>query len=283
MQVFLTDLMEFPFLQAALLAGILASIACGIVGSFVVVRRITYIAGGIAHCTFAGLGAARWLNTVHGWSWFQPIHGAFVAALLAAFLIGIAQLYGKEREDTVISAIWAVGMAVGVLFVAATPGYAEDLMSYLFGNVLMVSHSDLWLIAMLDVIIIFVVVIFYHPLVALCFDEEYLRLRGLRVEAYTFLLLALTAVTVVLLVSVVGIVLVIALLTLPVAIASRFCRTLWHIMLASILLSMTFTSTGLALSYSPNLPAGALTIVIAGISYLLVTVFTSLRSRGRKL
>lgn len=281
MQLFLTDLAELPFLQAALLAGLLASLACGVVGSFVVVRRISSIAGGIAHSTFAGLGAARYLHTVHGLTWLTPLHGALLSALLSALVIGWVHLRGREREDTVISAIWAVGMATGVLFVAATPGYAEDLMAYLFGNVLMVSRSDLWIIAGLDLLLLLLVGLFYQPLVALCFDEEYLRLRGLSVEAYTFLLLALTAVTVVLLVSVVGIVMVIALLTLPVAIASRFCKTLWGIMLSATALAMLFTSSGLALSYGPNLPAGPVSIVLAASAYLLVVMGDGILRKGR--
>ena len=210
---------EGMFLRYALAAGLLASVACGVIGSYVVTRRITYIAGGIAHCVLGGMGAARYLQIVHGWEWCHPLYGAVAAALMAAFVIGMVSLHAREREDAVIGAVWAVGMAVGILFIWKTPGYNEDLMSYLFGNISMVTRDSLWLILALDVVVVAAGLAFYHQFVAVSFDEEFARLRGVRVEFYYFLLLGLTALTVVLLVTVVGIVLVIALLTLPAAIA----------------------------------------------------------------
>jgi len=267
---FLHAIREQSFLQVALLTGLLASVACGMVGSYVVVRRITYLAGGIAHCVLGGLGAARYLAVVYGWSWLHPLIGAVVAALLAAVIIGYVSLRARQREDTVIGAVWAIGMALGVLFIARTPGYQVDLMSYLFGSILMVTSKELWLLVGLDVLVVAVGLVFYHPLLAVCFDEEFARLRGLQVELYYILLLCLTALTVVLLVSVVGIVMVIALLTLPVAVAGHFCKTLWQLMLVSALLSMILTTAGLALSYGPDLPAGATTILLAGLVYVLV-------------
>ncbi|MBX3395871.1 MAG: metal ABC transporter permease [Phycisphaerae bacterium] len=261
---------DYGYLRVALAAGLLASVACGIVGSYVVTRRITYIAGSIAHCVLGGMGAARYMQIVHGWTWATPLAGAIATALLAALIIGWVTLRAKEREDTVIGALWAIGMAVGILFIQKTPGSSEDLMSYLFGSIVMVRTVDLWILIALDTIIIATVAALYHPLLAVCFDAEFARLRGLSVETYYLLLLCLTALTVVLLISVVGIVLVIALLTLPVAIAGQFCRTLLSMMLASVAICMFFTVTGLALSYGPDLPAGATTIVLAGGAYLLV-------------
>ena len=272
MSEFLHAVGEHAFLRHALLAGVLAGIACGVVGSYVVVRRVTAIAGGIAHCVLGGLGAARYLEVVHGWDWLEPVHGAVVAAILAAVIIGVVSLRAREREDTVIGALWAVGMAVGILFISQTPGYNEDLMSYLFGNILLISAADLWLMAGLDMIVIGIGVVLYTQLQAVCFDEEFARLRGLNVELYYLLLLAMTALTVVLLVSVVGIVMVIALLTLPVAIAGHMARTLRQMMLYAALLSVAFTASGLALSYAPDLPAGATTIALAGMAYLLVLI-----------
>jgi len=270
MAEFLTDLQQQTFLQYALLTGILASIACGIIGSYVVTRRITYIAGGIAHSVLAGMGAARYCETVYGWEWLHPLYGAVVAAVMAAITIGLVSLHARQREDTIISALWAIGMAVGILFILRTPGYNEDLMSYLFGNILMVSSDDLWLIAGLDALVVIVGVLFYNQLMAVCFDEEFARLRGIRVEFYYLLLLCLTALTVVLLVTVVGIVMVIALLTLPAAVAGQFSRRLWHMMALSALFTILFTTAGLAFSYGPNLPAGATTIVLAGGVYIAV-------------
>jgi zinc transport system permease protein len=176
----------------------------------------------------------------------------------------------RQREDTVIGALWAVGMAVGVLFIYGTPGYNEDLMSYLFGSILMVTPGDLWMIAGLDLVIVTAAALFYNQFLALCFDEEFARLRGVRVEVFYLLLLCLTALTVVLLVTVVGIVLVIALLTLPAAVAGALTKRLWHMMALSVVLTALFTTAGLWVSYGPDLPAGATTIVLAGAAYLLV-------------
>ncbi|MFH1537470.1 MAG: metal ABC transporter permease, partial [bacterium] len=170
----------------------------------------------------------------------------------------------------------AVGMAVGVLFISRTPGYSGDLMSYLFGNILMVSPADLWLIAVLDAVVVAAGALFYNQFLGVCFDEEFARARGLNVSFYYLLLLCLTALTVVLLVSVVGIVMVIALLTLPAAVAGHFSRSLWKVMFLSIGLSALFTTSGLALSYGPNLPAGATIIALAGAVYLAVVAASGL-------
>mgnify|MGYP000952910161 CR=1 FL=1 len=283
MSAFIKDFIELPFLQNAVLAGILCSISSGIVGTWVVLRRITYIAAAISHCILGGLGAARYFAVVYELPWLRPVYGAIITALGAAITIGIISLKAKEREDTVISALWAIGMAVGVLFIFKTPGYNEDLMSYLFGNILMVSREDLYLIAILDVIVLWLTFTFYNQTLAVCFDEEFARTRGMPVELYYLLLLCLTALTVVLTVSIVGIIMVIALLSLPVAIASRFFDRVWKIMIAAILLGTLFTLTGLAASYGPNLPSGAVTIVIAGVTYIITLLFSLLKKQPTEI
>jgi len=272
MGAFLSDLPRYPFLQYALITGVLASIACGIIGSYVVTKRISYIAGSIAHTVLGGLGAARYFQTVYHWEWFHPLYGAVFAALISAVIIGLVSMRAKQREDTVIGSLWAVGMATGILFIYKTPGYNEDLMSYLFGSILMVSPQDLWMIAGLDILVVIAGVLFYNQFLALCFDEEYARLRGVHVEFYYLVLLCLTALTVVLLVTVVGIVMVIALITLPAAVAGELTKRLWHMMALSTVLTVLFTTAGLAFSYGPDLPAGATTIIIAGTTYLLVVL-----------
>ena len=269
---FFNDLTAYSFLQHALLAGLLAGVACGVVGSYVVTRRISYIAGGIAHCVLGGIGAARYFQRVQGWESFEPLYGALIAALLAAWIIGLVSMRAAEREDTAISALWAVGMATGLIFITRTPGYNEDLMSYLFGNILLVGGGDLLLLAGLDILVLSLVLLYYNKFLAVCFDEEFARLRGVKVEFYYILLLCLVALTVVLLISVVGIVLVIALLTLPAAVAGKFSRSLGKMMVLAAVLSILFTSFGLALSYGPGLPAGAVTIVLAGAVYLAVNL-----------
>lgn len=277
-----SDFWQHSFLQYATLSVLLASVACGVVGSYVVVRRITYLAGSIAHCVLAGMGAARYCQVVNGWTWFDPVYGAMVAALLAAVIVGGVSLWARQREDTVIGAIWAVGTAIGVLFIWKTPGYSMDLTSYLFGNILMVSGHDLWLIAFLDILVLGLVYLFYNQFLAVCFDEEFARLRGLRVEAYYILLLCLTALTVVVLVKVVGIVMAIALLTLPIAVAGHFCRTLWGMMIVSIGLTIALSLGGLGTAYQFDMPAGATIIALSGAAYLLTAVAAALGKSGRR-
>jgi len=278
---FFQNVAEHRFLQYALLAAGLASVACGIVGTYVVTRRITYIAGGIAHSVLGGMGLARYLALVHGWDWLSPLHGAVAAALASAFTIGWVTMRWKEREDTAIGAIWAIGMAVGIIFIALTPGYNEELMSYLFGNILMVSPGDLWMMLGLDVIVLVVTFLFFNQLMAVTYDEDFARARGLNTEAYFLLLLCLTALTVVVLTTVVGVVLVIALLTLPVAVAGHVVRTLRATMIIAVAVSLLTTTGGLALSYGPDLPAGASIIVLAGGLYVAAILVARWRGRAR--
>lgn len=265
-----------PFLRHAFIAGILASVAFGIIGTYVVARRITYIAGAISHCVLAGIGAGLFFEHSVGVTWLGPLTGAVIAALAAAFIIGLVSLRAKQREDTAIGALWSIGMAVGLLFIAKTPGYIEP-MSYLFGNILLSSRDDIWLVLALDAIVVSIAILFYNQFLAVCFDEEYARLRGLRTDIYYLILLGLTALTVVLLVRVVGIVMVIALLTLPAAVAGGFARNLTQMMGFAVLFSMVFVSTGLAASYSYDLPSGPVIILVAGATYLLAAVWRRFR------
>jgi zinc transport system permease protein len=272
---FFAALWQHSFLQHALLAGLLASVGCGVVGTYVVVKRITFMAGGIAHAVLGGMGIAYYLH-------LPPLAGALVSALFAALLLGWISLRWQQREDVLIGAIWAVGMAVGILFLSRTPGYNADLMSYLFGNILMVLTSDIWLMAGLDVVILLMVLLFYKQFQAVTFDEEFARLRGVAVNFFYLLLLCLVALTVVLLIRVVGLILVIALLTLPAAIALQYTGTLWKIMLLSMGLGMLFTTGGLGLSYAPDLPAGATIILLAGTVYLISTLWHNRRRQHWK-
>jgi zinc transport system permease protein len=262
------------FLQTALAGGLLASIACGVMGSYVVVKRMSFLAGGIAHTVLGGMGIAYFLGK-------SPISGALVAALAAAWVIGWVSLRWRQNADTIIAALWSVGMAVGVIFISKTPGYNVDLMSYLFGNILMIPRGDLYLMATLDGVILLVVILFYQQFLVVCFDEEFARLRGIPVEFFYLLLLSLVALTVVVLIQVVGLILVIALLTLPAAIAAQYLRRLARIMVLAAMLGMLFTGGGLALSYGPDLPAGATMILVAGTTYLFSLLFTGFARRWR--
>jgi len=276
---FIEAVISFAFLQKALLAGALAGISCGMVGPYIVTRRISYIGGGIAHSVLGGMGAAYYFSATYGWTGLHPLYGAAAAALASAIIIGMVSLKASQREDTVISAIWAIGMAVGVIFIMKTPGYNQNLMSYLFGNILMVSSRDLLFILGLDLLIILISVLFYNKFLVICFDQEFARARGINVEFYYLLLLCLTALTVVILVTIVGVVMVIALLTLPVAIAGVFARTLWRTMLLSIILSILLSLVGLGISYNYDLPAGATIILLAGFIFLAAIGWKAIYSR----
>ncbi|MDX9702860.1 MAG: metal ABC transporter permease [Candidatus Auribacterota bacterium] len=262
---------DMLFLRYALIAGLLASVSFGIMGTYVVVRRISYIAGAISHCVLGGIGVALYLQHAMGYRWCTPLLGAFCSALMAALIIGIVAIKAKQREDTVIGAIWSTGMAIGLLFIARTPGYL-DPMNYLFGNILLITKNDVWLIAMLDVVIVFLGLFFYNKFLAVCFDEEFAKTRNVRVEFYYILLLCMTALTVFLLVRLVGIIMVIALLTLPVAIAGFFSRHLWQMMITAIAVCMIFITLGLGISYSKDLPTGPTIIILAAAVYLCIVL-----------
>jgi len=268
---------EIAFFRYAFLVGILASISFGIVGTYVVAKRISYLAGAIAHCVLGGIGAGLYLQHKVGLTWFDPIYGALIAALVAALVIGLVSIHAKQREDTVIGALWATGMAIGLLFIAKTPGYVEP-MSYLFGNILLISRSDIWLVLGLDLVVVGVAAIFYHKFLAVCFDEEFARLRGLNTDFHNLLLLCLTALTVVLLVRVVGIIMVIALLTLPAAVAGTFARTLGQMMLGAILCCLLFVTAGLSLSFVHDLPSGPTIILVAAVGYLAALALKKISS-----
>ncbi|MFP4382327.1 MAG: metal ABC transporter permease [Candidatus Sumerlaeia bacterium] len=272
---------DIPFLRYALLMGLLASIPFGVVGSYVVARRISYLAGAIAHSVLGGIGAALYFQNAWDLPWLRPMYGALVAALVAALIMGLVSRYASEREDTAIGALWAIGMATGLIFISKTSGYI-DPMTYLFGNILILTRTDLWLVLGLDVVVISLALYYYHALQAVCFDEEYARLRGLKVDFYYFLLMALTAMTVVLMVGIVGIVMVVALLTLPAAVGGMLSRRLWQMMLVATLACACFMTAGLQVSFTRDLPTGPTIILVAGAVYLLVILLRFLWGLRRK-
>ncbi len=257
-----------PFLPMALLAGFAASFTSGIIGSYVVVKRIVFISGSIAHSVLGGMGLALWLKRTQGVEWITPLQGALAAALISAFLIGWIHLKYRQREDTVIAAIWSTGMAVGVIFVALTPGYNVELMNFLFGSILWVSFSDLKLLLALDALVLIITFFFHQKFLAITFDEDQAKLKGLNVPALYFLLLTLVAISVVILIHVVGAILVIAMLAIPAAIAGRISSRLSTMMVIAVLLGCLFTFLGLMTSYELNWPPGATIALIAALFYL---------------
>ncbi|MFT4547606.1 MAG: zinc transport system permease protein [Verrucomicrobiales bacterium] len=265
---YFNDLAANSFLRYSLIAGLIASVSFGVVGTYVVARRITYIAGAVAHCALGGIGVALYAQKVLGWEWCDPIYGALAVSVSAALVIGWVTLRGSEREDTIIGALWATGMAIGFLFIQKIPGTVSTT-TWLFGDINIVSSTDVWLASILAVVVITLAYLYHKQFVAISFDEEFARVRGVRVSLFYLLLLCLTAVTVVILVRIVGIIMVIALLTLPSAIASRLGRGFFQIMLIATILCMMFITSGLAISYSAETVTGPTIILIAAVAYFV--------------
>lgn len=256
-----------PFLIYALVIGAVSSVTFGIIGTYVVTKRISYIAGAISHSILGGLGAAIYFG-------IHPMIGAFIAAIASALIIGFASIYEKEREDTLIGAIWAIGMAVGLIFLSMTPGYSTSIMSYLFGSILLVSGQDIALIIALNSVILIICFVFFDRLLAVCFDEEIAKLRGVNVTFFYILLLVLISITIVLLIRIVGIIMVIALLTIPSATACYFSKKLSGIMIISVLFCFVFNITGIAISFIANTPSGPTIVVIAAFFYTIVVIMS---------
>ena len=266
------EALQYDFMRNALLAGLLAAVACGIVGVYVVTKRIVFISGGIAHASFGGIGLGYLIG-------ISPVLGATFFALASALGMGLVTRKTRLPEDTAIGILWAMGMALGIIFIGLAPGYAPDLFSYLFGNILTVPLSDLLLMLVLDVIIIGVVVALYKEFLALAFDEEFGTVVGVPVEMLYLLLLCMIALTVVILIRVVGIILVIALLTIPAALARQFTHDLRKMMLLAILFGALFAFGGLWLSYIFDIASGATIILLSGTVLLAFFAFSRWRHR----
>jgi len=271
---------DLPFVRNALLAGLLSSALFGVLGAVVTVRRIAGLAGAVSHAVLGGIGLALFLSVTGIVPGLPPIAGALVFAVAAAAIIGFVSLRAKQREDTVINAVWAVGMSLGVLFIAKTPGYA-DPMSYLFGNILLVTEGDLVLLACIDVLVIFLAWRFYPQLEAASFDEDFAKARGVPTDAVFLIILGVTAVSVVLLQTFVGLVMVIAMLTLPAGTAGYAARSLAGMMVGGAFLSAAFSVGGLAASWSLDLPSGAAVVILAGAVFLAAAAASALRG-GRR-
>jgi zinc transport system permease protein len=256
------EALQLEFMQNALLAGLLASIICGILGTLVVVNRVVFLSGGIAHAAYGGIGLAFYM----GWPFLV---GAIGFTLVMALMMAAITLKARHRSDTIIGVIWALGMALGIILIDLTPGYNVDLMSYLFGSILTVPDSDIWMMLVVGVMVIATVTYFYHDYLALSYDEEFAQIRGVPVKALYFLLIGILAVSIVFIIQVVGLILVIALLTIPPYIAEKYAKSLFVMMVLSSLLSVLFTVSGLWLSYAYNLTSGASIILVAGLGFLL--------------
>lgn len=256
------EALQFEFMRNALAAGLLASVLCGIMGTLVVVNRIVFLSGGIAHAAYGGIGLAFYFG-------LPFLVGTLGFSLAAALIMAAISLKMRHRADTIIGVIWAVGMAFGVILLDLTPGYNVDLMSYLFGSILTVPRSDLWIMLAMGFLITALVGLYYKDLLAVSYDEEFARIRGIPVKTLYFTLIALLAVTIVMVIQVVGLILVIALLTIPPFIVERHAKSLVQMMIGSSILGAIFTILGLWLSYRFNLTSGASIIMVAGVGFFL--------------
>ena len=269
---------EWGFLRFALLVGLCISPALGVIGTMVVTRRISSLAGASTHAALGGFGLALFLQRVCMLSWFTPTLGAVIGAVSAAVAVGIVSICAKEREDTVIGAVWAIGMSIGLLFLDRTPGYV-DWQGYLFGSILLLNRDDLLMTLILDAVVLIPTVVFFPALLAVVFDDTFAKLRGIRVTAIYLGLLILTALTIVLLINLVGIMLVIALLTLPAAAAGCFTSHLRSTMIAAAVLNALFIGFGLLLSCLLALPSGPTIVILAGIVYVSGMIWKKHRSK----
>jgi len=270
------EALEFEFMRHALVAGLLASIICGIMGTLVVVNRIVFLSGGIAHAAYGGIGLAFYF----GWPYLL---GTVGFALIAAMVMAAISMRARHRADTIIGVIWALGMALGIIMIDLTPGYHVDLMSYLFGSILTVPASDLYIMVAVGLMITLAVAYFYKDLLALSYDEEFAQIRGVPVKGLYFGMIGMLAVTIVLVIQVVGLILVIALLTIPPFIVEKYAKSLAQMMIGSSLLGAIFTITGLWFAYRFNLTSGASIIMVSGIAFLISLAVDRLKRRIPKV
>jgi len=277
------DLLQYGWVQNMFWAALLAGLACGLIGTYVVVRRVVFISGGIAHTTFGGVGFAYWLQSEFLLGWFDPILGALTFALGSAIIISSPFVRERMREDSTIGVLWVVGMALGVLFlnyVDRSKVLVQDTSSILFGNILFISDDELLVMLMMVIGILAVVMVLYKDLQILTFDEEFAQVSGINVGLMTLILFGLIAVTTVMLVKVVGVVLVIALLTIPASIAGLYTKDLRGMMMMGTVIAVLLTSAGLVISLAYDTPSGATIVMVLGAAFLVAMTASALRRKA---
>jgi zinc transport system permease protein len=256
------EVFQYDFMRNATIAGLLAAVACGTIGSYVVLKRMVFISGGISHASFGGIGLGYFLG-------INPVLGALIFTVISSIGMGLLTKKTRLPEDTVIGILWAMGMALGIIFIDLTPGYTPDLFSYLFGNILLVSFFDLIIMLALNLIIVSTILLLFKEFLAISFDEEFAKVRGLPTTYLYLIMLCLIALTVVILIKIVGIILVIALLTIPASIARQFTYNLKKMMFIAIFLGVIFSFGGLLFSYILDLASGATTILLSGLAFMI--------------
>lgn len=269
---FFADILQYKFLSNALAASLLAGLVCGIIGTYVVCRRLVFMSGGITHSSFGGIGMAYYLG-------YNPILGALVFAVLSALGIEWAASRGKMREDSAIGIVWSVGMAVGIIFIYLTPGYAPNLMSFMFGSILTVTTADIIALSILAVVILAVFGLWIRQIMYVAFDREFARSQGIPVRLVSYAMAVLVALTIVLSIRMVGIVLLISLLTMPPVIVNSFTNSYFKITAWSAVVAIAGNLAGLTLSYRFDIPAGAATIIVLAVTLIVVKLLPLLRKR----
>lgn len=267
----LSAVMHYRFLQLALGAGVLTSIVCGIIGVIIVEKKLVMLSGGIAHASYGGVGLGYLLG-------FEPILGALGFAAVSAVSIGALRKRAGSSAETITAILWSVGMALGIVFIALMPGYPPDITSYLFGNILSVKASDLYMEAAVFVAVLLIVGVFFNDWKSFLFDDEFAGILGMKTSLMEYVLLIMTALVVVVLIRVVGIVLILALLTAPAATAAMICKKLSGRMIISSVLGIIYCCAGLWLSYDFNIPSGATVIIISALGYIGVYLLKKIKS-----
>jgi zinc transport system permease protein len=271
----MAGILGYDFVIHALEAAFLASISCGFIGAYIVARRMVFISGGITHSSFGGIGLGYFLG-------INPIIGAAIFSILSAFGIRMASKQADIREDSAIGILWSLGMAAGIIFIYLTPGYAPNLMSYLFGSILTVTPLDLTLMAILAGVTMILFLLFYRTILFISFDEEYARSHNAPVELFNYLMLALVALVIVINIRVAGIILVISYLTIPQSTANLFVNDLKKIIMLSMIISFAGSLAGLFISYYWNIPSGATIIFVFVLIFAVARTLVYFRRKGQK-
>jgi len=266
------ELFSHVFVQRMFIAGLLASISCGVIGSLIVVKRVVFLSGGIAHATFGGIGLAYYLQYTMSWMWLDPLIGALIFAVMTAGIMSLPVVKSRLREDSTIGVLWVIGMALGVLFlngVDRSEIIVQDPVSILFGNILLIQYSDLILMFSLVIVILAVASFLFKDFQILTFDEVFAQISGIHVPMLNFVLLLLVAFTTVVLIKVVGVVLVIAMLTIPASISGLFTKDLKQMMIFAVLIGLVINIIGLLVSLWYNLPPGSTIVLSLGLVFLV--------------
>lgn len=274
MEIF--QLLEYAFFRNAFSAAFLMAVSCGIIGTYIVARRMVFISGGITHASFGGVG----ISYFFGW---PPMAGAAVFALIAALTTESLTRKKIIRNDSLIAVMWSLGMAIGIIFIYLTPGYAPNLMSFLFGSIITVTNTDLLMMLILTIVVVLFFILFYRIILFVSFDEQFARTRGIPVMLVNYLLIILVALTIVLSIRVAGIILVLSLLTIPQNTANLFTSNFGRILIWSVILGFIGSFAGLLASHYMNIPSGATIIFSLVIIYILGRLIKLIISGRRNL